>query len=154
MRLACAMGARPNFVKMAMVIAELRRRSLDRRHALMKLGQHYDRLISENVSRSWCTGAATIFGSGSGSASHSLQTRARDEAPRARVRGASLSPNLARRCQLDSSSRPSESSPCSLRHTKPWGEINAHWAQRRHYCQGNRRYAPSFVAIACSQPSY
>ena len=43
----CAMGARPNFVKMAPVISELRRRLPDARHVLVHTGQHYDRMMSE-----------------------------------------------------------------------------------------------------------
>jgi len=48
-RIAYVVGARPNFVKMAPVIAELRRRIPDGRHALIHTGQHYDRLMSESV---------------------------------------------------------------------------------------------------------
>src|ERR1700730_19224332 len=40
-------GARPNFVKMAPVISDLRRRLPDARHVLIHTGQHYDRLMSE-----------------------------------------------------------------------------------------------------------
>ncbi|MFL5886417.1 MAG: UDP-N-acetylglucosamine 2-epimerase, partial [Thermoleophilaceae bacterium] len=40
-------GTRPNFVKMAPVLAELRRRDPDGRHVLVHTGQHYDRLMSE-----------------------------------------------------------------------------------------------------------
>lgn len=40
------MGARPNFVKMAPVIAELRRRLPEERHVLVHTGQHYDRMMS------------------------------------------------------------------------------------------------------------
>src|SRR5204863_1887278 len=36
-------GARPNMVKMAPVIAELRRRLPETRHAVVHTGQHYDR---------------------------------------------------------------------------------------------------------------
>jgi UDP-N-acetylglucosamine 2-epimerase (non-hydrolysing) len=39
-------GARPNFVKMAPVIAALQRRLPDDRHALVHTGQHYDRMMS------------------------------------------------------------------------------------------------------------
>lgn len=39
-------GARPNFVKMAPVIAELRRALPDERHVLVHTGQHYDRMMS------------------------------------------------------------------------------------------------------------
>ncbi len=41
------MGARPNFVKMAPVIAELRRRLPDARHVVVHTGQHYDRMMSD-----------------------------------------------------------------------------------------------------------
>jgi UDP-N-acetylglucosamine 2-epimerase (non-hydrolysing) len=47
MRIAYVVGARPNFVKMAPVIAELRRRLPDGRHTLIHTGQHYDRLMSD-----------------------------------------------------------------------------------------------------------
>lgn len=46
MRILYAVGARPNFVKMAPVIAELRRRLPDGRHVLVDTGQHYDRMMS------------------------------------------------------------------------------------------------------------
>jgi UDP-N-acetylglucosamine 2-epimerase (non-hydrolysing) len=39
-------GARPNFVKMAPVIAEARRALPDDRHVLVHTGQHYDRMMS------------------------------------------------------------------------------------------------------------
>ena len=39
-------GARPNFVKMAPVIAELRRAMPDAEHVLVHTGQHYDRMMS------------------------------------------------------------------------------------------------------------
>lgn len=41
------MGARPNFVKMAPVIGEFRRRLPDARNVIVHTGQHYDRLMSE-----------------------------------------------------------------------------------------------------------
>ena len=40
-------GARPNLVKMAPVIAELRRRLPGARHAIVHTGQHYDRAMSQ-----------------------------------------------------------------------------------------------------------
>lgn len=49
MRIAYVVGARPNFVKTAPVIAELRRRLPDGRHALIDTGQDYDRLMSDIV---------------------------------------------------------------------------------------------------------
>jgi UDP-N-acetylglucosamine 2-epimerase (non-hydrolysing) len=45
--IAYVIGARPNFVKMAPVIAELRGRLADARHVLIHTGQHYDRLMSD-----------------------------------------------------------------------------------------------------------
>jgi UDP-N-acetylglucosamine 2-epimerase (non-hydrolysing) len=39
-------GARPNFVKMAPVIAQLRRALPDAQHVLVHTGQHYDRMMS------------------------------------------------------------------------------------------------------------
>jgi UDP-N-acetylglucosamine 2-epimerase (non-hydrolysing) len=47
MSIAYVVGARPNFVKMAPVIAELRARLPERRHVLIHTGQHYDRAMSE-----------------------------------------------------------------------------------------------------------
>lgn len=47
MRIAYIVGTRPNFVKMAPVIAELRDRIPDGRHILIHTGQHYDRLMSD-----------------------------------------------------------------------------------------------------------
>jgi UDP-N-acetylglucosamine 2-epimerase (non-hydrolysing) len=43
---AYVVGARPNFVKMAPVIAQLRRREPAARHVLINTGQHYDFLMS------------------------------------------------------------------------------------------------------------
>lgn len=47
MGLVYAMGARPNFVKMAPVIAALRKRLPETRHAIVHTGQHYDRMMSD-----------------------------------------------------------------------------------------------------------
>ena len=47
MRITYVMGTRPNFVKMAPVIARLRERLPDGAHTLIHTGQHYDRLMSE-----------------------------------------------------------------------------------------------------------
>jgi hypothetical protein len=47
MRIAYVLGARPNFVKMAPVIAELRRRMPDGGHTIIHTGQHYDRMMSD-----------------------------------------------------------------------------------------------------------
>ena len=46
MRIVYVVGTRPNFVKMAPVIASLRRRLPDSRHALVHTGQHYDQMMS------------------------------------------------------------------------------------------------------------
>jgi UDP-N-acetylglucosamine 2-epimerase (non-hydrolysing) len=47
MRIVCVVGTRPNIVKMAPVIAALRRRFPDWRIATVHTGQHYDRLMSD-----------------------------------------------------------------------------------------------------------
>jgi UDP-N-acetylglucosamine 2-epimerase (non-hydrolysing) len=46
-RLLYVVGTRPNFVKMAPVIAALRSRLPEARHAIVHTGQHYDRMMSE-----------------------------------------------------------------------------------------------------------
>jgi UDP-N-acetylglucosamine 2-epimerase (non-hydrolysing) len=46
MRIVYVVGTRPNFVKTAPVIAALRRRDPQGRHAIVHTGQHYDRLMS------------------------------------------------------------------------------------------------------------
>jgi UDP-N-acetylglucosamine 2-epimerase (non-hydrolysing) len=71
--IAYVIGARPNFVKMAPVIAELRRRMPDGRHVLIHTGQHYDRLMSEIFLEE--LGVPTPDHMlGVGSASHAVQT--------------------------------------------------------------------------------
>jgi UDP-N-acetylglucosamine 2-epimerase (non-hydrolysing) len=45
-RIVYVVGTRPNFVKMAPVIAALRRRRPDWRHSIVHTGQHYDRMMS------------------------------------------------------------------------------------------------------------
>jgi UDP-N-acetylglucosamine 2-epimerase (non-hydrolysing) len=47
MRIVHVVGTRPNFVKTAPVIAALRARIPQGRHAIVHTGQHYDRLMSE-----------------------------------------------------------------------------------------------------------
>jgi UDP-N-acetylglucosamine 2-epimerase (non-hydrolysing) len=47
MHTVSVVGTRPNFVKMAPVLAALRERDPDGRHVLVHTGQHYDRLMSE-----------------------------------------------------------------------------------------------------------
>ncbi len=46
-RIVYVVGARPNLVKMAPVLRELRRRLPDAHHGLVHTGQHYDREMSE-----------------------------------------------------------------------------------------------------------
>src|ERR1700730_9333616 len=46
MRILYAMGTRPNIVKMAPVIKELRRRLPNARHVIVDTGQHYDHMMS------------------------------------------------------------------------------------------------------------
>jgi UDP-N-acetylglucosamine 2-epimerase (non-hydrolysing) len=45
--LVYVVGARPNFVKMAPVVAALRERLPEARHVLVHTGQHYDRVMSD-----------------------------------------------------------------------------------------------------------
>jgi UDP-N-acetylglucosamine 2-epimerase (non-hydrolysing) len=73
MRIAYVVGARPNFVKMAPVISELRRRMPGGRHALIHTGQHYDRLMSEIFLEELGVPAPDHM-LGVGSASHAVQT--------------------------------------------------------------------------------
>jgi len=73
MRIAYVVGARPNFVKMAPVIAELRRRMPDSRHALIHTGQHYDRAMSQ-IFFDELGVPAPDYMLGVGSASHAVQT--------------------------------------------------------------------------------
>jgi UDP-N-acetylglucosamine 2-epimerase (non-hydrolysing) len=46
-RIVYVVGTRPNFVKMAPVIAALRRRAPEWRHTVVHTGQHYDRMMSD-----------------------------------------------------------------------------------------------------------
>jgi hypothetical protein len=72
-RIAYVLGARPNFVKMAPVISELRRRMPDGRHALIHTGQHYDRLMSDVFLEELGVPAPDHM-LGVASASHAIQT--------------------------------------------------------------------------------
>jgi UDP-N-acetylglucosamine 2-epimerase (non-hydrolysing) len=47
MRTLSVVGARPNFVKTAPVVSEIRRRIPEGRHVLLHTGQHYDRMMSD-----------------------------------------------------------------------------------------------------------
>ena len=73
MRIAYVVGARPNFVKMAPVISELRRRLPDGRHALIHTGQHYDPLMSDIFLEELGVPPPDHM-LGVGSASHAVQT--------------------------------------------------------------------------------
>jgi UDP-N-acetylglucosamine 2-epimerase (non-hydrolysing) len=73
MRIAYVVGARPNFVKMAPVISELRRRLPDGYHTLIHTGQHYDRLMSDIFLEELGVPAPDHM-LGVGSASHAVQT--------------------------------------------------------------------------------
>jgi UDP-N-acetylglucosamine 2-epimerase (non-hydrolysing) len=73
MRIAYVVGARPNFVKMAPVISELRRRMPDGLHALIHTGQHYDRPMSDIFLEELGVPAPDHM-LGVGSASHAVQT--------------------------------------------------------------------------------
>src|SRR3954466_6240965 len=73
MRTLSVVGTRPNFVKMAPVVAPLRARVPDGRHEVVHTGQHYDRLMSEVfVEELGVPEPAHRLGGGSGS--HAAQT--------------------------------------------------------------------------------
>ncbi|MGI8903131.1 MAG: non-hydrolyzing UDP-N-acetylglucosamine 2-epimerase [Solirubrobacteraceae bacterium] len=73
MRILYVIGARPNFVKMAPVIAELRRLLPEARHLVVDTGQHYDRMMSSIFLEELAMPAPDhVLGVGSGS--HSVQT--------------------------------------------------------------------------------
>jgi UDP-N-acetylglucosamine 2-epimerase (non-hydrolysing) len=73
MNIAYILGARPNFVKMAPVIAELRGRLADCGHTIIHTGQHYDRLMSEVFLEELGIPEPDHM-LGVGSASHAVQT--------------------------------------------------------------------------------
>jgi UDP-N-acetylglucosamine 2-epimerase (non-hydrolysing) len=73
MNIAYVLGARPNFVKMAPVIAELRNRLPDGGHTIIHTGQHYDRLMSE-IFLDQLGIAEPDHMLGVGSATHAVQT--------------------------------------------------------------------------------
>jgi UDP-N-acetylglucosamine 2-epimerase (non-hydrolysing) len=66
-------GARPNFVKTAPVMAEMRRRMPEARHLLVHTGQHYDEMMSSIFLEELGVGEPDhMLGVGSGS--HAVQT--------------------------------------------------------------------------------
>jgi len=68
-----SMGARPNFVKMAPVVAELRRRVPRVRHVIVHTGQHYDRAMSDTfIEELELPAPDHVLGVGSGT--HAVQT--------------------------------------------------------------------------------
>jgi UDP-N-acetylglucosamine 2-epimerase (non-hydrolysing) len=73
MRIAYVLGARPNFVKMAPVIAELRKRFPDGGHTIIHTGQHYDRMMSQVFLEELGVPEPDHM-LGVGSASHAVQT--------------------------------------------------------------------------------
>jgi UDP-N-acetylglucosamine 2-epimerase (non-hydrolysing) len=72
-RILYTVGARPNFIKMAPLIAALRRRLPDARHVLVDTGQHYDRMMSA-IFREELGMPAPDHVLGVGSATHAIQT--------------------------------------------------------------------------------
>jgi UDP-N-acetylglucosamine 2-epimerase (non-hydrolysing) len=66
-------GTRPNFVKMAPVIAALRRRLPEHRHVLVHTGQHYDRQMSDLFLEQLDVGEPD-YSLRVGSGSHAVQT--------------------------------------------------------------------------------
>ena len=73
MKVLYAMGARPNFVKMAPVISALRRRLPAARHVIVDTGQHYDPMMSAIFMEELAVPDADHV-LGVGSASHAVQT--------------------------------------------------------------------------------
>jgi UDP-N-acetylglucosamine 2-epimerase (non-hydrolysing) len=72
-RILYTVGARPNFVKMAPLIAALRRRLPEARHVLVDTGQHYDRMMSAAFREELgMPSPEHVLGVGSGS--HAVQT--------------------------------------------------------------------------------
>src|ERR1700733_4476825 len=72
-RLMYVVGARPNFVKMAPVISEVRRALPDSQHVLVHTGQHYDRMMSSAFMEELGVPAPDYF-LRVGSATHAVQT--------------------------------------------------------------------------------
>ncbi len=73
MRFAYVVGARPNFVKTAPVIAEMRRRIPGADHIVIHTGQHYDEMMSAVFLEELGVGPPDHM-LGVGSASHATQT--------------------------------------------------------------------------------
>src|SRR3954471_15991698 len=73
MKVLSVVGARPNFVKTAPVVSELRRSRPDWSHVLVHTGQHYDPMMSEIFLEELGVGEPDHM-LGVGSASHAVQT--------------------------------------------------------------------------------
>jgi len=73
MRIVYVVGARPNFVKMAPVLAAMTRRDPSGKHVLVHTGQHYDREMSDVFWRDLSL-AAPDYSLGVGSGGHAAQT--------------------------------------------------------------------------------
>src|SRR4051795_72144 len=73
MKVLSVVGARPNFVKTAPVVSELRRRRPDWAHVLVHTGQHYDPMMSQIFLEELGVGEPDHM-LGVGSASHAVQT--------------------------------------------------------------------------------
>jgi UDP-N-acetylglucosamine 2-epimerase (non-hydrolysing) len=73
MKIAYLLGARPNFIKMAPVIATLRRLLPDGRHIIIHTGQHYDRMMSSIFMEELAVPEPDYL-LDVGSASHAVQT--------------------------------------------------------------------------------
>ena len=73
-RLLYVVGARPNFVKMAPVVAELQRRRPDAEHVVVHTGQHYDAGALGDLHRPARSPASRAHRLDIGSGSHAEQT--------------------------------------------------------------------------------
>jgi UDP-N-acetylglucosamine 2-epimerase (non-hydrolysing) len=73
MKVLSVVGARPNFVKTAPVVSELRRSRPDWSHVLVHTGQHYDPMMSQIFLEELGVGEPDHM-LGVGSASHAVQT--------------------------------------------------------------------------------
>jgi UDP-N-acetylglucosamine 2-epimerase (non-hydrolysing) len=73
MKVLSVVGARPNFVKTAPVVSELRRNRPDWSHVLVHTGQHYDPMMSQIFLEELGVGEPDHM-LGVGSASHAVQT--------------------------------------------------------------------------------
>jgi UDP-N-acetylglucosamine 2-epimerase (non-hydrolysing) len=73
MRIVYVVGARPNFVKTAPVVAQMKERMPGARHVLIHTGQHYDQMMSDIFLDELGVGRPDYM-LGVGSGSHAVQT--------------------------------------------------------------------------------